>query len=115
LIAYEPAGGAMHREIWRWFVHLDEMRQLVRLAEPYGAPRGVVPWQVRTYANRLLPSEIESWARLAGIDLEPWVFAAILIIDDFFVRTRNDPPQPQVAATPEGIKAMFNIYRKKKK
>jgi hypothetical protein len=116
LIANEPAGGAVHRQVWRWFVHLDEIRPMPRMTEPEpnAAARGQLSWQVRTYVGRLLPSEIEAWARLAGIILEPWAFAAILIIDDFFVRTRNDPPQPQVAATPEGIKAMFDVFRKKK-
>jgi len=56
-----------------------------------------------------------AWQQLSAVEMEPWQFAALLLIDDFFVRTRNDPPKPQVRANAENIKAMFAMLRKKKK
>lgn len=67
------------------------------------------------HAERLQPSEIATWMALAGVRLAPWHFAAILLIDDFFVRTRNDPPKPQVRATADALKQMFQVLRKGKK
>jgi hypothetical protein len=119
MIAWQPdTPRPQLRQVWRWFCDLAEIRGYGRLTEPANTPDGRLAWQVRTRAHRLMPSEIEAWARLACIRIEPWQFAAISIIDDFFVRTRNDPPQPQVRADAGGLRAMFKALgmgRKKKR
>ncbi len=103
------------RQIWRWFCDLDEIRGQPRLTAPTSMPDGRLAWQVRSHVERLKPSEIAIWAGLAGVRLEPWHFAALSLIDDFFVRTSNDPPKPQVRATADSLRAMFKMLGAGKK
>jgi len=103
------------RQIWRWFCQLDRFRPRSRITEPTQDLQGHLAWQVRSYIEPIHPTEIMAWQQLSAVEMEPWQFAALLLIDDFFVRTRNDPPKPQVRANAENIKAMFAMLRKKKK
>ena len=85
------------------------------MTAPTNTPDGRLAWQVQAHTKRLQPTEILAWSQLAAVRLEPWHLAALALIDDFFVRTSNDPPKPQVRATAEGLKTMFKMLAKGRK
>jgi len=106
----------MTRQLWRWFCQIDESRDQLRLTEPTTTMTGALAWKVTSRIMRAKPSEILAWFELTGTRPDhPWQVAALLLIDDFFVRTRNDPPAPQVKATGTALKAMFAAIGKRKK
>lgn len=52
---------------------------------------------------------------MARIEIEPWQFAALQMIDRFYVKTSNDPPQPAVKATKENLLNMLRALGMKAK
>jgi hypothetical protein len=103
------------RQVWRWFNHLNVLREYSRLTEPVQMPDGRLGWQVKSRSLHISPERIESWARMARLDIEPWQFAGLTLIDEFYVRIKNDPPPPAVAGTAGGLLGMFRALGMKAK
>jgi len=103
------------RQVWRWFNHLNTLREYSRLTEPVQMPDGRLGWQVKSQSLPIAPERIESWARLAHIVIEPWQCACLLLIDQFYIRIKNDPPPPAAAPTAENLRTMFQTLGMKAK
>lgn len=103
------------RQVWRWFCDLHTLRETARLTEPVQMPDGRLGWQVKARSVHLSPANLEAWARMARIEIEPWQFAALQMIDRFYVKTSNDPPQPAVKATKENLLNMLRALGMKAK
>ncbi len=78
-------------------------------------PDGRLGWQVRSKALPIEPERIEAWQRLARVDIDPWQFAALELIDECYVKIKNDPPLPAVAATAENLLTMLKALGMKAK
>lgn len=95
------------RAVWRWFLDLHGARDYDRLTEPVQMPDGRLGWQVKSKALRVSPERIRAWQSLAAVDIAPWQFAAIELMDEVYVRIKNDPPMLAVAATAENLMTML--------
>jgi hypothetical protein len=103
------------RQVWRWFQHLHTLREYSRLTEPMQMPDGRLGWQVKSQSLHISPERIAVWARMSRIEIEPWQFACLLLIDEFYVKTKNDPPPPAAAPSAENLLTMFRALGMKAK
>ncbi|MCC8946014.1 hypothetical protein H8A97_13115 [Bradyrhizobium sp. Arg62] len=78
-------------------------------------PDGRLGWQVKSKVLRLTPERIEAWMRQRAIVPEQWQIAALELIDEIYVKTKNDPPAPAMVATGANIMAMFRAMGMKSK
>lgn len=103
------------RQVWRWFQHLNALREYSRLTEPVQMPDGRLGWQVKSRSLHISPERIAVWARMSRIEIEPWQFASLLLIDEFYVRINNNPPPSAAAPTAENLRTMFLTLGMKEK
>ncbi|QOZ25274.1 hypothetical protein [Bradyrhizobium sp. CCBAU 51753] len=111
----EPVLSPAARQVWRWFCQMHDLRDYSRITEPVTMPDQRLGWQVKSKVLRLHPERIEAWMRLRAIVPEQWHLAALDLIDEIYVKLKNDPPPPAVAATGANILAMFRALGMKSK
>lgn len=116
-VALEPIRHlpAKLRRVWNWFLNINRAREYERLTEPVQMPDGRLGWRVKSFASPIGPERINAWMHLSRLTIEPWQFAALQLMDEFYVSTTNNPPAPAMVATASNLAAMFKALGKAKK
>lgn len=98
------------RRVWLWFCDISDSRPRNHVAEAVRKPDGKIATEIIRRPQALSFQEVEAWARLNRITLEPWELAALSMTDEAAMKSWNRPiDQVQtVKATKENIASMFD-------